>query len=104
MILEAFGGITSLFTLHPAPRATGEGGARARAPDRTRKPPSYGAGSSTSAKSFFVHHTQQLAAAAQVGVAKGIRKKITEMKMRLIKDTRLRRPGGAKRFAARPGG
>ena len=29
MILEAFGGITSLFTLHPAPRATGEGGARA---------------------------------------------------------------------------
>ena len=43
-------------------------------------------GSSTSAKSFFVHHTQQLAAAAQVGDAKGIRKKITEMKMRLIKD------------------
>ena len=42
----------------------------------------YGA-SSTSAKSFFVHHTQQLAAAAQVGDAKGIRKKITEMKMRL---------------------
>ena len=56
-----------------------------------------------STKSFFVHHTQQLAAAAQVGDAKGIRKKITEMKMRLIKDalngraTRLRRPGGAKR-------
>ena len=81
MILEAFGGITSLFTLHPAPRATGEGGARAMArarapPDRSqnreREPPSYGAGSSTSAKSFFVHHTQQLAAAAQVGVAKGI--------------------------------
>ena len=42
--------------------------------------------SSTSAKSFFVHHTQQLSAAAQVGDAKGIRKKITEMKMRLIKD------------------
>ena len=39
-------------------------------------------------ESFFVlHHTQQLAAAAQVGDAKGIRKKITEMnmKMRLIK-------------------
>jgi hypothetical protein len=29
---------------------------------------------------FFVHHTQKLAAAAQVGDAKGIRKKITEMK------------------------
>ena len=45
-------------------------------------------------------------AAAQVGDAKGIRKKITEMKMHLIKDAlkRLRRPGGAKRFAARPGG
>ncbi len=70
---------TTLSTLHPAPRATGEGGARAR--DSTV----YG-GSSTSAKSFFVHHTQQLAAAAQVGDAKGIRKKITEMKMRLIKD------------------
>ena len=68
-----------LSTLHPAPRATGERGARAR--DSTV----YG-GSSTSAKSFFVHHTQQLAAAAQVGDAKGIRKKITEMKMRLIKD------------------
>ena len=54
-------------------------------------------GSSTSAKSFFVHHTQQLAAAAQVGDAKGIRKKITEMKMRALSRTRLRRPGGAKR-------
>ena len=54
-------------------------GARAR--DRCTV---YG-GSSTSAKSFFVHHTQQLAAAAQVGDAKGIWKKITEMKMRLIK-------------------
>ena len=43
---------------------------------------------STSAKSFFVHHTQQLAAAAQVGDAKGIRKKITEMKMRLKSRTR----------------
>ena len=39
------------------------------------------------AKSFFiVHHTQLLAAAAQVGDAKGIRMEITEMKMRLIKD------------------
>ena len=57
-------------------------GARARA---WRDSTVYG-GSSTSAKSFFVHHTQQLAAAAQVGDAKGIRKKITEMKMRLIKD------------------
>jgi hypothetical protein len=54
-------------------------------------------GSSTSAKSFFVHHTQQLAAAAQVGDAKGIRKKITEMKMRALSRTRSRRPGGAKR-------
>ena len=50
-------------------------------------------GSSTSAKSFFVHHTQQLAAAAQVGDAKGIRKKITEMKMRLIKDVALKATG-----------
>ena len=78
MILEAFGGI-SPHSLHFIRRlALRAKGARAR--DSTV----YG-GSSTSAKSFFVHHTQQLAAAAQVGDAKGIRKKITEMKMRLIK-------------------
>ena len=78
MILEAFGGI-SPHSLHFIRRlALRAKGARAR--DSTV----YGA-SSTSAKSFFVHHTQQLAAAAQVGDAKGIRKKITEMKMRLIK-------------------
>ena len=40
----------------------------------------------TSARSFFKHHTQQLAAAAQVGDAKGIRRKITQMKIRLMKD------------------
>ena len=75
---EAFGGI-SPHSLHFIRRlALRAKGARAR--DSTV----YG-GSSTSAKSFFVHHTQQLAAAAQVGDAKGIRKKITEMKMRLIK-------------------
>ena len=67
----------TLFTSSGASRY-GRKGARAR--DSTV----YG-GSSTSAKSFFVHHTQQLAAAAQVGDAKGIREKITEMKMRLIK-------------------
>jgi hypothetical protein len=58
-------------------------GARAR--DSTDAPSTEGR-TSTSAKSFFVHHTQQLAAAAQVGDAKGIRNKITEMRMRLIKD------------------
>ena len=80
MILEAFGGI-SPHSLHFIRRlALRAKGARAR--DSTV----YGA-SSTSAKSFFVApHTQQLAAAAQVGDAKGIRKKITEMKMHLIKD------------------
>jgi hypothetical protein len=99
MILEAFGGI-SPHSLHFIRRlALRAKGARARARDSTV----YG-GSSTSAKSFFVHHTQQLAAAAQVGDAKGIRKKITEMKMRLILATRLRRTGAAKRLAARPGG
>ena len=65
--------------IHQAPLALRAKGARAR--DSTV----YG-GSSTSAKSFLVHHTQLLAAAAQVGDAKGIRKEITEMKMRLIKD------------------
>ena len=42
-------------------------------------------------RSFFKHHTQQLArsrlgCAAQVGDAKGIRRKITQMKIRLMKD------------------
>ena len=41
--------------------------------------------SRTSATSFYVHHVQQLAAAAQVGDAKAIRRKITEHKMRLMK-------------------
>ena len=38
-----------------------------------------------SATSFFVHHTQQLSVAAQVGDAKAIRRKVTALKMRLIK-------------------
>jgi hypothetical protein len=52
---------------------------------RVRDSTVYG-GSSASAKSTFEHHTQQLAAAVQVDVAMGTWKKITEMKMRLIKD------------------
>jgi hypothetical protein len=44
--------------------------------------------SRTSATSFYVHHVQQLAAAAQVGDAKAIRRKITEHKMRLMKEAR----------------
>ena len=100
MILEAFGGI-SPHSLHFIRRlALWAKGARAR--DSTV----YGEGRARapSRSSYFAHHTQQLAAAAQVGDAKGIRKKITEMKIRLIKValTRLRRPGGAKRVS-RPG-
>jgi hypothetical protein len=89
MILEAFGGISPHSLVHFIRRlALRAKGARAR--DSTV----YG-GSSTSAKSFFVHHTQQLAAAAQVGDAKGIRKKnITDqMKMRLIKVDALKATG-----------
>ena len=52
----------------------------ARAHDRT----SYGR-SRTSTKSFYLHHVQQLAAAAQVGDARAIRRKISHMKMRLMK-------------------
>ena len=97
MSLEAFGGILphSLhFIRRIALRANGARGrarARATAPStehgrRARAP---------TAKSFFVHHTQQLAAAAQVGDAKGIRKKITKMKMRLIKDALIKASGRA---------
>ena len=41
--------------------------------------------SRTSVRSFYKHHTQQLAAAAQVGDAKAIRLKITHEKMCLMK-------------------
>ena len=61
-------------------------GARAR--DGTK----YGR-SRTSVRSFYVHHTQQLAAAAQVGDAKAMRRKIAFEKMSLMK--RARRAGGS---------
>ena len=77
-IVETFGGISPhflKFIMRLAARAK-KGGGR----DGTK----YGR-SRTSAKSFFVHHTQQLSAAAQVGDAKAIRRKITAEKMRLMK-------------------
>ena len=37
-------------------------------------------------KSFFVHPVQALAAAAQVGNAKAIRRKITQLKMKIMKE------------------
>ena len=61
----------------------------ARAHDSTK----YGR-SRTSARSFFKHHTQQLSAAAQVGDAKAIRRKISQEKMSLMKAT-LRAAGRA---------
>ena len=79
MILEAQGGIAphSLhFIRRLAQRAKGARGRDGTVYGRSR----------TSARSFFKHHTQQLAAAAQVGDAKGIRRKITQMKIRLMKD------------------
>ena len=54
-------------------------------PERSERLPKPGT-ASLGARSFFKHHTQQLAAAAQVGDAKGIRRKITQMKIRLMKD------------------
>ena len=44
--------------------------------------------SRTSTYSFFSHHVQQLAAAAQVGDAKAIRAKITAEKMWVMKKIR----------------
>ena len=86
---------TALFTL-PIRRLalrSGERGARARQ-HRLRRVEH---DSTSSAKSFiFVHHTQQLPAPAQVGDAKGTRKKITEIKMCLIKVALKATAGGAK--------
>ena len=77
MILEAgFGGITphSLALVgRLARRAQAKGGR-----DGTR----YGS-SRTSARGFFVHHTQQLALAAQRGDARGIRDQIRSRKQRI---------------------
>ena len=78
MIVETYGGIapqSRAYVRRLAARAKG-----ARAHDRT----SYGR-SRTSTKSFYLHHVQQLAAAAQVGDARAIRRKISHMKMRLMK-------------------
>ena len=92
MIVETFGGISphSLkYISRLAARAkTGQGR------DRTN----YGR-SRTSATSFFVHHTQQLAAAAQVGNAKAIRSEITKQKMHLHKKARKASGGSAPRGA-----
>ena len=82
MIVETFGGISShslYYIKRLAARARGK-----RGRDGTVYGKTYGK-SRTSATSFYVHHVQQLAAAAQVGDAKAIRRKITEHKMRLMK-------------------
>ena len=88
----AFGGISphSLHFIRRLALRARKGRAAARARQHRLRTTEHG-GSSASAKSFFVHHTQQLAAAAQVGDAKGIRNAEEdhldrEMKMRLIKD------------------
>ena len=78
MIVESFGGISPhsiAFIRRLATRAKGAQGRDGTVYGRSR----------TSATSFFKHHTQQLAAAAQVGDAKAIRRKITAKKMRLMK-------------------
>ena len=73
MIVESFGGITpqALAHLgHLARRAKGKG-----ARDGTK----YGR-ARTSTKSFFVHHTQRIAAAAVVGDTRALRKAVNVRK------------------------
>ena len=81
-IVETFGGMSAHALKYVAKLAqrVAKGGGR----DTTR----YGR-SHTSTYSFFSHHVQQLAAAAQVlGDAKAIRAKITAEKMRVMKKIR----------------
>ena len=78
MIVETFGGISS-HSLYYIKRLA----ARARG-KRGRDGTVYGK-SRTSATSFYVHHVHQLAAAAQVGDAKAIRRAITSEKMSIMK-------------------
>ena len=97
----------TLFTSSGASRYGRKGRAAARARATAPSTEHGGRARAPTAKSFFVHHTQQLAAAAQVGDAKGIRKKITKMKMRLIKDALIKASGRAQGRAglsdSRPG-
>ena len=78
MIVETFGGHSPHSLRYISRLAARVKKARAR--DGTK----YGR-SRTSATSFFMHHTQQLSAAAQVGDAKAIRREITHLKMRAMK-------------------
>ena len=86
VIIEVYGGITP-HTLahigHLARRAKGKG-----ARDSTK----YGL-SRTSTKSFFAHHTQRIALAAQLHDAIAIRKEIGSRKQRLLAASRI--AGGA---------
>ena len=78
MIVESFGGISPhsiKFISRMAARAKGAKGRDSTVYGRSR----------TSSTSFFVHHTQQLSAAAQVGDAKAIRRKITSEKMHVMR-------------------
>ena len=81
LIVETFGGMSAHALKYIARLAqrVAKGGGR----DSTK----YGR-SRTSTYSFFTHHVQQLAAAAQVGDAKAIRAKITAEKMRVMKKIR----------------
>ena len=78
MIVEVNGGIAPQ-SVHFISRLS----ARAKK-NAARDGTSYGR-SRTSVRSFFVHHTQQLSAAAQVGDAKAIRRAITSEKMSIMK-------------------
>ena len=81
MIIEVFGGITPHALAHIGHLSRRAKGKSAR--DSTK----YGA-SRTSTKSFFVHHTQRIAFAAQLYDAMAIRKEIGSRKQRLLAASR----------------
>lgn len=85
MIVETFGGISPHAIHHIAKLAK-----RAK---HGRDGTAYGR-SRTSPKTFFVHHTQQLALAAILGDAKAIRRETTIEKTRLAKGLRGSTAGG----------
>ena len=90
MIIETMGGISPHSVRYISRLA-----ARAKAGGRDHT--AYGR-SRTSARSFFVHHAQQLSAAAQVGDAKAIRRKITQLKVKHMKimQARFDKGGGVR--------
>ena len=98
VIVESTGGLTPHLLAHIghlARRARGEKGAKTQGRDRTV----YGK-SRTSARSFFIHHTQRIALAAVLFDARALRRAVQDRRSALMAAAR---PEGADRTSGGSG-